>query len=38
MITLALFILAPPLIAAALAFLLARPIAWLIWHLIKPRP
>lgn len=37
MIALALFILAPPLIAAALTLLLARPITWLIWHLIKPR-
>jgi hypothetical protein len=36
-IALALFILAPPLIAAALAFLIARPLTWLIWHLIKPR-
>ena len=38
MIALALFILAPPLIAAALTFLIARPLAWLIWYLIKPRP
>lgn len=37
MIAITLFILAPPLIAATLAFLIARPIAWLIWHLIKPR-
>lgn len=38
MIALALAALSPILIAATLAFLIARPIAWLIWYLIKPRP